>query len=168
MTAITLVRSHNFSAKLIHIGMFLWCILRLKKPVKTFNHIEIRCGEYTSGAVPEGVKTRKWEPYISRIKNVEWIDYELNITDSELKHGQMFLKMSEGIPYEFENFIWHLIKIITGVWVGSKSNNHTYCYEHVIRFLNYTFDLKLDPFLNPYEFKVWIDKHYNKETKRFV
>jgi hypothetical protein len=69
------------------------------------------------------------------------------------------LDKAENTPYEFENFWWHLVKIITGKWVGSKTTKQTYCYEHGIRFLNATGKYTINPFLNPYEFKVWADKN---------
>ena len=54
----TTIRSFNFTAKMIHFGMWLWAILRNIKPQKCRNHAEIRYDFYTSGAIAEGVKTR--------------------------------------------------------------------------------------------------------------
>ena len=62
---------------------------------------------------------------------------------------------------------WHLIKIITGFWIGSKTNNHTYCYKHGIRWINSTFNVELDVFMNPWQFKEWADKNYDYKIKRF-
>ena len=164
--SVSIIRSYNLTAKMIHLGMFLWCIFRFKKPKKSYNHCEIRFGNLTSGAIASGVKTRKWDNYYNESKK-QVIDYELKLTNEEMFRSYLFLKSTENIPYEFENFLWHLIKIITGFWIGSKTNNHTYCYEHGIRWINNTFNVELDVFMNPWQFKEWADKNYDYKIKRF-
>lgn len=155
--SVTIIRTYNFTAKMIHLGMWLWCVFRALKPKKTFNHCEVRYGELTSGAIAEGVKTRPWAYYVHGIKKMQWENYCLELTEEQLRKGLAYLETAEGSPYEFENFWWHLVKIITGKWKGSKTTRQTYCYEHGIRFLNATGKYDLDPFMNPYEFNVWAD-----------
>lgn len=156
---VTIIRSHNFTAKAIHLGMWLWCVGRGLKPEKTYNHTEIGYDGLTSGAIAEGVKTRNWSKYWSKFKNAERIHYEIPLTKIQWEKGKKYLDKAEDTPYEFENFWWHLVKIITGKWKGSKTSRKTYCYEHSIRFLNATGKFKLNAFLNPYEFKKIFDKY---------
>lgn len=48
--SVTIIRTHNFSAKMIHVGMWIYAALRGKKITKSFNHSEVRFGRLTSGA----------------------------------------------------------------------------------------------------------------------
>jgi hypothetical protein len=161
MKSITIIRTKNISAIAIHIGMWLWAVLRGLKTRKCYNHVEIRFGDETSGAISEGVKTRLWIDYLRKFngKYFKYLDYNLELSDEEYEKGLNYLKNAEETPYEFENFWWHLVKIIFGKWYGSKTSRKTYCYEHAIRFLNSTGKYNIDPFLNPYEFKDWADKN---------
>jgi len=156
---ISIIRTHNFSAKLIHIGMWLWCIFRGLKPQKTFNHCEFRYMGFTSGAISEGVKTRNWLSYWTGLKKKSKIDYSLTLSNAEWDFVEKYLNNAENTKYEFENFWWHLVKIITGKWEGDKTTKKTYCYEHVIRALNAIGRFDIDVFMNPYEFKIWADSN---------
>lgn len=159
--SITIIRTKNITARLIHLGMWLWAVLRFKKPTKSYNHCEVRYGEMTSGAIADGVKTRPWAYYLfeHRKKYFDWIDYELNLTEEEWKRGKEYLDKVEGTPYEFENFWFHAIYIFTGKWLGSTTNKKLYCYEHGIRFINAAKGLNLDTNMNPYQFRIWADNN---------
>ncbi len=161
---IVLIRTHNFSARLIHIGMFLWAILRFKKPVKVYNHCEIRYDNYTSGAVAEGVKTRLWEDFIKEHKGkyFKYIEYDINLKPFEKNRVRFYLSKANGTKYEYSNFFWHTIKIILGKWYGNRSSKKLFCYEHCIRALNASGKFNLSPYMNPYEFKKWADKNLKK------
>lgn len=155
---VVIVRTHNFSAKLIHIGMFLWYILRFKKPTYCYNHCELKYGDLTSGALAKGVISRNFDEYVSGLKKHKLKFYQIELTDEEYDNGMIYLKQAEGVKYEFANFLWHTVKIFTDRWYGSKSASELYCYEHVIRFLNATGKYKINPFLNPVEY----EKLFNK------
>lgn len=148
----TIIRSYNFTAKVIHLGMWLWRVTRGLPKQTCYNHAELGYDDMTSGAISEGVKTRKWRKYIDSFKRVEYIRYKVLISDERWDEVKSYLDKAEGTPYEFENFYWHLIKIITGKWKGSKTTRQTYCYEHVLRVLKIA-GYEVDVFWNPYEFK---------------
>jgi len=156
--SITIVRTYNFTAEAIHLGMWLWCVLRFKKPRKSYNHCEVRHGKLTSGAIAKGVVTRLWDSYIHN-KKIKWIDYELDLTEREWMKGQDYLIRARGTKYEFENFWHHTLKIFSGKWKGSNRATRLYCYEHGIRFLNATGKYNLDTNMNPYQFKIYADEN---------
>lgn len=148
---IILIRSYNLSARIIHIGMFLWYILRFKKPIKCYNHCEVKYGDSTSGAISKGVKTRNYEEYLKDLKKYKLLTYDLDLTKKEYENGLKYLEEAEGKKYEFENFLFHAFKIFSDKWYGDTSASELYCYEHVIRFLNSTGKYNINPFLNPVE-----------------
>jgi hypothetical protein len=140
---VVLVRSYNLSAIIIHIGMFLWYLLRFKKPSYCYNHCELKYGEMTSGAISKGVKSRNFKEYLKY--------FTIELTEKQYEKGMKYLKSSENTKYEFVNFLFHTLKIFTDRWYGSKTTAELYCYEHVIQFLNATGKYNIDPFLNPVE-----------------
>ena len=158
--AISIIRTHNLTALLIHLGMFLHAVLRFRKPKRSYNHSEVRFGELTSGAIAEGVKTRSWPHYVAEHygKYFRHYDYILELTDEEWGNGYEYLKQAEGTKYEYANFLYHAIKIFTGKWMGSKTTRQSYCLEHAIRFMNATGKYNLNVFMNPYEFEMLMDE----------
>lgn len=145
---------------MIHFGMFLWALLRNKKQVKCYNHCEVRYCGMTSGAVAKGVRMKPWEDYKEEHlgKYFKYKNYWIDVTPEQFEQVYAYLKAAEGTPYEFENFYWHFIKIITGKWKGSKTTRQTYCYEHGLRVLK-ILGYEVDVFWNPYEFREWADKY---------
>lgn len=162
---IAIIRTKNLSARIIHIGMWLYCVLRFIKPQRTYNHAEVKLGFFTSGAIPKKVKTRPWKEYLAHYEDkfFRHIEYPVPLSEDEINKGLDYLNEVEGTPYEFENFWYHTIKIFKNVWRGSNTTRQLYCYEHVIRFLNATGKYDLDPFMNPYQFKVWADNNLRLE-----
>lgn len=158
--SISIIRTKNFTAKAIHLGMWLWAKLRGLPVIKCHNHCQVRFGEFTSGAIAKGVKTMFWLDYVESHdgKYFEWIDYWIDTTPEQWTAIKAYLKEAENTPYEFENFWYHLVKIITGKWKGSKTTRQTYCYEHGLRVLK-LMGYDVDIFMNPYEFRVWADKN---------
>ena len=158
---IRIIRTHNFSARLIHVGMWLWAILRFKKPQITYNHCEIYYDGKSSGAIAEGVKTRDWEEVLNEHKGkyFSYIQYKLKLKPYEWDRAKEYLNKVEGTKYEYSNFIWHTVKIVLWKWVGNKTDKKLFCYEHCIRFLNATTKYNINPYLNPYEFRLWADKN---------
>ena len=149
--SVVLVRSYNFTARVIHLGMFLWYVLRFKNPKYCYNHCEIKYGNLTSGAISKGVKTRDFKEYLEDLKKYKLKCYEIELTDEEYEYGMGYLKEAENTKYEFKNFLWHAFKIFTDRWYGDTCASELYCYEHVIRFLNRTGKYQINPFLNPVE-----------------
>ncbi len=165
---IRLIRSHNFTARLIHLGMWLWAVLRFKKIRRTYNHCEVGYDNLSSGAIAKGVKTRDWNVVLKEHKWMEWMEYKIELTQDEWIKGYSYLVDVEDTKYEFENFWWHLVKIITGKWKGSTKAKELYCYEHGIRFLNATGKYKLNNYMNPYEFKLWCDRNLYSQKHKYV
>lgn len=157
---IRLIRTTNFSARLIHLGMWLWAVLRFKKPKKIYNHFEIGYdGLMSSGAVADGVENRLFADYLKEHDVEDYVEYPISLSDDKYKVALEYIRRSEGIKYEYSNFLWHTVKIFTGLWLGNKTNRKLFCYEYGIRFLNYVKSYGLDPYMNPYEFKDWADSN---------
>ncbi len=156
---VVLVRSYNLSARIIHLGMFLWYILRFKKPSYCYNHAEIKYGNMTSGAISEGVKSRNFEEYLKKLGKYKLKRYNIKLTKKQYNKGMEYLKEAENTKYEFKNFFYHALKIFTDKWYGDTSSSELYCYEHVIRFLNNTGKYYINPFLNPIEAEKLFDKY---------
>ncbi len=158
--SLTTITTHNLSARLIHLGMWIYAKLRNKPTRHIDNHFEIRIGEDTWGAISEGVTKRHWQKYVNEHKGKyftytnRWFD----LTDEELQRGLKFLESQEGTPYEFENFWWFTVYIFTGKWKGSTSFNKIYCYELGIAFINAAKGWNLNEQMSPYEFYEWNDK----------
>ena len=157
--SIVLIRSSSLISRLIRASMTLWCIVRFIKPTKTYSHCEVKFGQLVSGAIDEGIKTRVFTTYLNTLKDYEFKMYYLNLTEDEWIKGNDYLTEVENTPYEYTNFIYHIIKIFYGKWEGNKDKKKLYCFEHGARFLNATGKYNVDLFLNPYEFKAWCDKN---------
>jgi len=145
----------------IHAAMWTWAVVRGIQVKKCYNHAEVHVADMVSGAIGGGVTTRPWGKYKAKFENryLKYIDYHLDLTEYQKQKGIEYLQKVEGHKYEFENFWWHVVKIITGTWSGNKNTKELYCYEHAIRFLNATGKYNISPYMNPYEFKVWADEN---------
>ena len=139
--------------------MWLWAILRFKRPTRTYNHFEVGYTDVmSSGAVEDGIENRPFKTYLKEHPVLEVAEYEIFVTKKEYRNALKYVHESRGIKYEISNFIFHAIKIFTGLWLGSKTSKKLFCYEYGIRFLNHVKGYRLDPYMNPYEFKLWADK----------
>jgi len=150
----------NFSARLIQFWMWVDALVHLHRPRFTYNHALIEHNGMVWEAIDKGVKNRtisdhyadaKYrKPYVSH-------EIELPLTDVELQRAISYLQGQEGKPYEYANFVWHVVKTF-GHWQGDRTDRKLYCYELVIRAMNFTGKYQLSPFLNPREFvKVLIE-----------
>lgn len=155
---ISLIRTKNASAKLIHFGMWVYEKLNKIKHQKCFNHSEVRYDDRTSGAIKDGIVDRDWDSYIKSLKQVEYTDVNIYLTDEQYDKGMAYLKDVEGTKYEYAMFVWHGFKVLTGKWLGKRNRDKLFCYEHAIRFINATGKYKLDPYMNPVQFRLWVDK----------
>ena len=145
--------------------MWLFAVIRGLRPIKSYNHSEVRFGNMTSGAIAKGVHTREWQGYVDSIKRIKWIDYPLTLTAAQWKKGYAYLQKVEGTKYEYSNFWNHAVNIFTGKWKGSTTDKKLYCYERIIRFMNATGKYDLNPFMTPYEFQVWAKVNLAGECK---
>jgi len=168
MIEIRLINSNSFASKIIRAGMWLWTVSRGLPRMKTYGHLEIVFEMngilMSSGATATegGANIRTWADYIQIYHfnhTIDYISYPLLLTKNESDLLIQYLEKAEGEPYEFENFFWHLIKILTGKWEGSTTTRQIYCYEHGIRALLATGKYDLDIFMNPYQFREWADEN---------
>lgn len=154
---IWLVNTTNFSARVIHTGMKLFCALRGKeKPSIVYNHALIY--DPSSDCIYEADF-----PKVVRITKSEWLAKKKNktanikvvglkLTERQQRSMLSYLTVQVGKPYETINFWWHLVKIFTGKWNGDRTDKAHYCYELVIRAVNSVCVHQMDDYLNPYEF----------------
>jgi len=153
---IATIRTYNLTARIIHFGMWLWYVLRGKKPRATYNHAEVILGEYTYGAIGHGVRKIKWKDYIHNGKRKKVRIYPVFFSSQlHVELVRNYLENAIGTPYEFENFLEHGYKIFFGKWIGSRDDKELYCYEFAIKALNLTYPPgnKLNPYMNPAEFE---------------
>ena len=165
----TIIRTKNFVARAIHLGMYLWSLFRGLPQKKCFNHCEVRYGfsknlkgGYTIGAIGSGTTKRPWNEYVNSKKGkyFEHKDYVIELSDKD--YHKVMEKLTEliGTPYEYQNFWWHLIKIITGKWKGSKTTKETNCYEVgliAVSMVEKYGDVNI--FMNPYEAEDWANEN---------
>lgn len=156
---IALVRTNNFTARLIQIGGYIEAKRKGIEPRMIMNHAEIRHGDKTSGALSKGVKTREWLPYWLSLKHAQKKEYVLNLTPEQARKGQKYLDEAEGTKYEYSMFLFHALKIFFGVWFGSRSSRKLFCFEHIINFLNATGKYSISPYISPLEFDLWAEKN---------
>lgn len=147
--------THNFTARLIQFWMIIDALVHGKRPTFTYNHALIEHSGWVWEAIDKGVVRRSLEEHYTEKKyrnGYKSNEYKLKLNAVELSRTLTYLKGQEGKPYEYANFIFHVIKTFKG-WKGSKTDKKLYCYELVIRAINASGKYKLDPFLNPSEFK---------------
>jgi len=149
--------THNLSALIIQLGMNIDHVIN-GTPIngKVYNHWLIEHDGYVYEAIGHGVK--KWtmaeHNAQKKVKNhCERIEYELNLTNEELKLALNYLEKQKDKKYEYANFYWHLRKIFTDKWEGDTTDKKLYCIELVILAMNVTGKFNIDPYLNPIEFR---------------
>lgn len=158
-----MIRTTNFSAKLIHLGERLNGSNRL-----SLNHCEIgyeRNGvRYTSGSRADGTTTIKWSNYFNkykkRIKVIK--EWEVELTNEQWYNLKCYLDEVEGNKYEYSMFIFYSLKLIFGKWFGKKDKRRLFCVEHNVRALNATKRFK------KISIDIWphqLNKFYNNNLK---
>lgn len=152
-----MVNTKNLSARIIHLGMRIFCWLNgIKQPDIIYNHALI----YKNGVIYEADF-----PRVNKMVYDKWSDVEKNKKarikklkiDCSLEEEKIilnYLNKQVGKKYELINFWWHLIKIFTGKWHGRKDDKKLYCYELIIYALNTITKEPLYPYLNPVEFSI--------------
>lgn len=156
------IHTSNASAKLIQLGGWVEQVIRFKKPVKVYNHSEIRFFVETLGAVDSGVELREWGSYWNSIQPAELVDYEFELNEAQTLRLQRFVASEAGKKYEYSMFFWHTVKIFTGKWYGSTSNKRFFCKELSIKCFNYVFEQNVDPYLSPVQWKAYLDEYMKK------
>lgn len=141
--------THNFSARLVQLGMWLWQVVRFRKPVKVYNHWGFRVignAAYNYEATAHGVKvtTRPLAP--------EWRAWQVELTDNAIE----YLTLQEDKKYEYANFLFHALRILFPAWLGSRNDDKHSCVELVTRTLRKSgYDVKI--WSNPVELKEWME-----------
>lgn len=154
---VLIVHTENFSARLIHLGMKLFCFLRgYKIPKIIYNHALLydeSTGYIYEADFPKVVKLTK-EQWLNKKKNkrviVKEVEFYLTTSDSAIMRD--YAEEQVGKNYEILNFWYHMLKIFINVWLGDISDKSHYCYELVIYALNKRYKKYIYPYLNPYEF----------------
>jgi len=140
-------RTYNFSARIIHIGMWIYQVIRFKKPEKTYNHwmvLDDNTG-YIIEAIGKGTIKRK------RDLSDEIVEYKF---EGDLNYTNLQI----GKKYEYSNFWWYFLDIIYLGWLGDKTDKKLNCTELVTRTLiNSGYNIGV--FFNPFRLKKWCDKN---------
>lgn len=152
---IWLIHTTNFSARMIHLGMKIYCWLRGKKvPEVIYNHALVFDGTLITEADYPVVDCMGLKAWKNKKKNQTAIIKKLPLDLSIEQNNAMwhYLNDQEGKKYELLNFWWHLVKIFTGKWYGKRNDNQHYCYELVLWALNMSTGSNYDVYMNPIEF----------------
>lgn len=151
------VNTKNLSAMVIHLGMKIYCILRgIKIPNIIYNHALIYDNKNDiiyEADFPRVIKMKKNLWYdIKKNKKAIIQKNEIKISEDQELILRNYLEDQIGKRYEIKNFWWHLLKIFTNKWSGSKTDDKHYCIELVLHCINKISEQKYDPYLNPIEF----------------
>ncbi len=164
---IVLIRSYNFSARLIHIGMFIRYLLRFRKPQRVYNHAAIGLsGNKISEALAHGIEYRDINCYQN--KRCEILIYEFPFSVQQLYIIDKDTKLYEGVKYQFINFIQFIPEIFLGIWLGRKklkADDQLYCTEYVGLLINratYQEHFKKHWRVSPIQLKDWCEKYCKK------
>lgn len=126
-------------ARLIQFGMFLYQILRGKKPIKSPNHTEILIRgidnqfAYSYGARASGVFPLPLEKTANLGKRK---GFKIPVDEETYKKVLSYCIQTTGAKYEFSNFKYQIRKIFTGKWGGQDKPKKFYCIEHTSHVLN--------------------------------
>jgi len=154
---IWLVNTKNFTARLIQLGMRLYCIKNgVDVPKIIYNHALVYDADTDfiyEADYPKVVCIPRSEWYTKKKNKTAVVKViKINISDRQKRSILSYLSVQIGKSYELSNFIWHTIKIFTGKWKGNTTDKQHYCYELVIRALNAIWPSHFYEYLNPYEF----------------
>lgn len=160
---IVLIRDYTVSCKIDIIILVLLQLIRFSKPVKTYNHVEVKFGKLTSGIVNSKSRIRYWITFISKLNKPDTVIYNLDLSPVELRRGEIYLNEVDGIEYNPISYWHYLIMAMPFRYIPSVVKRSLFPYEHVIRYLNATGKYVLDPYLDPVSFKKWADETLLKE-----
>jgi hypothetical protein len=143
--------TYHFSSRLVQIGMFLWQIIRFRKPRKIYNHWGFKIYD-------------KDENYEAIAKGVEKTNRKLasnNKIWSVVIYPEAFeyLNKQVGKKYEYSNFLFHAFRIIFPKWFGNKTDKRHSCVELVSRTLIKS-GYNINVWSNPVELEDWLNKNF--------
>jgi hypothetical protein len=134
--------------------MVIDALVHLKKPTFTYNHSLIEHDGYVWEAIAGGVRQWTVQEHYAQDKYrkpYQTKEIELDLNGIELNKAIGYLNKQVGKKYEFANFLFHILNTFVE-WRGSVTDRKLYCYELIIRTMNFTKKWNLDIFLNPREF----------------
>ena len=140
-------RTKNFSARLIHVGMWLWQVLRFQNPEKVYNHWLIVFEGIQYEATDHGVIKN------NRKLSGDTVSYRILVD----KRAGDYLREQVDKKYEYANFLFHTLKIIFPKWLGNKTDRKHSCVELVTRTLRAS-GYSIKTWSNPVELKNWFDE----------
>jgi hypothetical protein len=121
-------------------SILLWIVGKNNKPFrKVYNHafILFENEQYILETNPDVTYTKfeDTEYYNGKFKD-KYILKEININEDN--KTELYVNQKVGLKYEYMNFIYQLIFILTSFWMGKKTDNKKwYCTELTAHYLNY-------------------------------
>lgn len=131
---------------------FLWAALRFKRVKKIHNHF--------SGSLDSGVEYEAVWPYVERHSHypVTHDNYREWYVPGNPK---AVLEAMVGKHYQWNNFIFHIIKTFTGLWLGPVNAHELYCVEVVCRALIALGYKDVKPDWINYQLQTWLEQKSN-------
>ena len=127
-------------------SILLWLNKKNNKPFrKVYNHSFIlieydNLEKYILQTNPhvEYVKFRDTKYYNGKFKNKYFLK-QININEYNIGNKtELYVNQKTGLKYEYMNFLYQIIFILTSLWIGKKEdNNKWYCTELSSHYLNY-------------------------------
>lgn len=173
---IVIKHSYGFLAKCIQFFMFLFCVLTgrhlfdqgKRKPLPNHSDIWDEERDEVFGAQAKGVIKSTFKEAFDTCCKVWIYDLPENCDPEKLR---LYCKITEGILYQYSNFLLHIVDIVyrlfkkykdTGHWLekAKKSKTRVYCLEHTARGINYALPEEVIPNvhkINSIQFKEWCD-----------
>lgn len=134
---IVLVHSETIIARLIQWFENLSNRLKGKSKEFKYNHVGLGIGEnQIAEAVESGIEIKDFVNAYGRTTNKTILIYEIpNLTDEQKQQIKDFSKSLEGVPYQYNNFLQHIVSILTfgTLWPekSEKFDDKLYCSEFV-------------------------------------
>lgn len=157
---IVIEHTTNWSARLIQFWMGVDALLHFKKPRFTYNHAYVKINTAVWEAVGNGVVKTSQQSHLETHRPTQYKEYDVTLTTEEELIIREYLGQQEGRKYEYANFLWHVVKTLTGKWYGAKDDKKAYCYELVFNALNKLPQYSFNPYYNPRESEVIFDKTF--------
>lgn len=143
------IRNNTFVPKAIHLGMWLYAKFNMLPVRKTYNHWSVVIDDVEYEALAKGVVKHKYNPE-THTDYKEWVLFG---------DPTKFLEEQVGKKYEFQNFLFHTLKIIFPKWLGSWSSKKYSCIELCTRAMQDQ-GYKVNKYMNPYELDLWLDEYH--------
>ena len=156
-------KSNAFLPLAIQLHQYFHALARFQPLRWICNHFSVIIGDWEYEAIGKGVVKR---PYSLQEHHYakEW---KIPLSPEKESEVQRYLDSLVGKKYEYLNFLWHIIRIWFGRWIGGKNDTFS-CIELVNNAL-IAAGLPVSSYDSPYETQTLLERLYGgQEVKPFA